>query len=542
MALTKVTNRMQVGTSLSVYDYGTDVGTGGDDTSAIQAAIDAASDYDSINFSDGSFNITSPIILKSKLSLVGRNARITKTGAFSESMFTTGTPNGGNISGINNIYIDGLIFDGNKSGFAAGRMCVEIAGANPTYTSGQENQYELWSRTDQGFNIHITNCQFLNSPKSGTKVGNCQFVNVSSNYYEGNGDNGNYAIGCNHIVMANNICFRNDGRSIQTITCCNAVVSGNSIGEQQDDAISNAESIGIMAGYNITVSDNTVYNLTGETCSGIHIREYETDDAFSVYNVSITGNTVFTSVGQGISVQQNGSGPVIRDVSITGNTLTGGLRAIRLDACKNVQITGNTCKGMSQHGIFLVDACSNVSIKSNNIYDGGSTYSGVQISGSSTDTIIEANNIFNTGAGGFTNGVRLDASEIFVRNNIFTGVNGVTNPLSATTANERSNKGWRIEGNELGTFQPKELEVNAVAPWVTLGEIFKTANTSSTAITNFQGGYENKKIRVVIDDANTSIDFTSSNLMGNGQVSYSASSGDFLECTYTNGKWYCLIS
>ena len=74
-------------------------------------------------------------------------------------------------------------------------------------------------------------------------------------------------------------------------------------------------------------------------------------------------------------------------------------------------------------------------------------------------------------------------------------------------------------------------------------ELFKTANTGATTITDFEDGYENQKITVVINDANTSIDFTGSNLKGNGGVDWSPSAGDHMTCVYDGEQyWYCTIS
>lgn len=71
--------------------------------------------------------------------------------------------------------------------------------------------------------------------------------------------------------------------------------------------------------------------------------------------------------------------------------------------------------------------------------------------------------------------------------------------------------------------------------------MWQTANTSATTISNFDDGYLGQEIWVFIGDANTTIDFTSSNLKGNGGVDFSASQGDHLHCIFDGTNWRCLV-
>jgi hypothetical protein len=75
-------------------------------------------------------------------------------------------------------------------------------------------------------------------------------------------------------------------------------------------------------------------------------------------------------------------------------------------------------------------------------------------------------------------------------------------------------------------------------------EVFKTANTSPTTITDFDDGYTGQLITVIINDNNTTIDFSSSvsNLKGNGGVDWSPSQGDHLYARKSSdGSWYCSV-
>lgn len=69
--------------------------------------------------------------------------------------------------------------------------------------------------------------------------------------------------------------------------------------------------------------------------------------------------------------------------------------------------------------------------------------------------------------------------------------------------------------------------------------VFKTANTVATTITDFDDGYVGQVIHVIINDANTTVDFTSSGLIGNNGADWSPSSGDAMTCFYDGTDWYC---
>jgi hypothetical protein len=77
------------------------------------------------------------------------------------------------------------------------------------------------------------------------------------------------------------------------------------------------------------------------------------------------------------------------------------------------------------------------------------------------------------------------------------------------------------------------------SPSVLAQHFFKTANVNPTTITMFDNGYIGQEIKVIIDDANTTIDFTGTNLKGNAGVDWSPSSGDFLTAVFDGTSWFC---
>lgn len=73
-------------------------------------------------------------------------------------------------------------------------------------------------------------------------------------------------------------------------------------------------------------------------------------------------------------------------------------------------------------------------------------------------------------------------------------------------------------------------------------KLFVTSNTMATTITDFDDGRVGQVIYVVIGDANTTIDFTSSGLKGNGGSDWSPADGDHMTCVYDGTDWYCNVS
>jgi hypothetical protein len=79
-------------------------------------------------------------------------------------------------------------------------------------------------------------------------------------------------------------------------------------------------------------------------------------------------------------------------------------------------------------------------------------------------------------------------------------------------------------------------------PDVGNGNSFKTANTGATTITMFDGGSDSQMINVIIKDANTTIDFTGTNLKGNAGADWTPTTNDHMVCISDGTNWYCSIS
>jgi len=85
------------------------------------------------------------------------------------------------------------------------------------------------------------------------------------------------------------------------------------------------------------------------------------------------------------------------------------------------------------------------------------------------------------------------------------------------------------------------LTVDSATPSVLGNLLFVTANTTATAITNFTDGVQGQEICVRVNDANTTFDFSGSNLKGNNGVDYVATSGDLVFAKRIGSNWYCTV-
>ena len=100
---------------------------------------------------------------------------------------------------------------------------------------------------------------------------------------------------------------------------------------------------------------------------------------------------------------------------------------------------------------------------------------------------------------------------------------------------------WEISPRWFGNSVVTSFTDQDATPSVNRGRLFKTANTAATAITMFDDGIAGQRITVFINDANTTIDFSATNLHGNGGVDWAASQDDSMDCVFDGTDWWCTI-
>lgn len=274
------------------------------------------------------------------------------------------------------------------------------------------------------------------------------------------------------------------------------------------------------AGVNgVDVSDA---NGFGEALLGAHITNNRMTSVAArmirvrtLSGVSILGNTGDTAGTAGLEVNQ-GLTTLVVDYNVADNkfkNVTGTAFVFKyIDGLK----LANNLASMCSAGIGIGN-CNSVSATGNQVKD--QTGRGFQVE--STCTIVSLADSLIDGDGTSTEGIRLDAATRQSNNK----VSGCVAP-------------WA------GNFAPwATLTVNSTTPSVADGREFITNNTNPTTITNFTGGHDGQELRVVFTDANTTLDFSSSNLVGNNGVDRAMAAGDAITATYraSTSKWYCVV-
>ena len=132
----------------------------------------------------------------------------------------------------------------------------------------------------------------------------------------------------------------------------------------------------------------------------------------------------------------------------------------------------------------------------------------------------------------------LSASDLNAEfNNI---LNNATSLVSPVTANLDLDGYTLIDPVYRHTVQT--YAAGDATPAVSGGTVFKTANASPTTITMFDSGVEGQVIHVLINDTQTTIDFTGTNLKGNAGADWTPTTGDMLMAVFISPNWYCRIS
>jgi len=150
----------------------------------------------------------------------------------------------------------------------------------------------------------------------------------------------------------------------------------------------------------------------------------------------------------------------------------------------------------------------------------------------------------------YSTGDSFETAEPF-RSNLTSGNNAQFFVSNSTSRSKGKTLPLDGEHNPVGSSVPVKSRSEVVAfadadatPSVAGGYLFKTANTGATTITALDDGHEGQVIRVIFNDANTTVDFTGTNLKGNVGVDWSPATNDHMTCVHNaaTGLWHCDIS
>lgn len=276
----------------------------------------------------------------------------------------------------------------------------------------------------------------------------------------------------------------------------------------------------------IYVNDSNAFgNPTGfSLISGNTLNEI-TKDGIKITNsnrVSITNNQIDKADLRGIYVLNTRTPPATNLdnflISVCDNVIANSLLSgLDLNDCIQLRVNGNMVKAAGVQGISVAGS-TDVLVEGNFIQD--SALRGIHITSTVTRAMVQNNFVRGDNSAG-TVGLQLDA------NGTYTG-NMVTNHVT----------------DYAGTWKDmRTLTANSTTPSVLYGHAFVTANTVATTITNLTDGFDGQEVIVVIRDAFTTIDFTGSNMKGNGGADWAAPISGSMRCVYNRAlfAWYCTV-
>lgn len=410
------------------------------------------------------------------------------------------------VDGLTGVHICDLKLDGNKTNQAISddnRMGIKANDAvNLTIencyitATGHAGIYTRNTATDiKIINNTINNCgQEAGSTFPGLYLtgidGVSDSISVIGNHFENN----LYALGIRSGggLEANNIALRQ------------VRVIGNSF-------LDNAMSIMLSHTEDSVISNNTFYNDEVVRAAGGNAIDFQ---GFCE-NININGNAfVTTDITYHVIQVAND----VTDINVIGNSLDGGAYGILVSGAgtANVIVEGNNIKNSNTTGIVVDTAASGVVINGNILTDDTANTTNISVQNASTDVIVTNNIVKGTGGAG--------AGIVFAA--------APTNCITHDNIIEGFAANWIIH-----SFTDADT-----TPDVSVGRIFATNNTTgATTISMFDGGRAGQQIIVYFGDANTTIDFTGTNLEGNAGADFTGAVDDFLEAWFNGVKWFCEV-
>lgn len=443
---------------LNVKDYGA-VGDGvTDDTSAIQAAIEAAAASTrtkTVTVPAGRY-VVSRIFVRIGVTLEGVGGAVLEQKA-AGSFSTVQIPDGATGATVRNLEIDGE--SASQTGLVNG---IDISADRATLegcyihdTSGKGV-----AATAPAFWVTIRGNRVERAGGSGIGISGANHVVVSSNHIENTGGAGvGIAASAREVaVVVNTIrdCTL-DGVVGYESTLKNITATGNIVNTPGNHGLH-------LGGQGIVMADNVIYNV--QVGHGLFVRNH---DDTTAHDVSITGNAVWTSAQSAVRVD------IADGVTISGNSGNGTTTAIYALLSANVAIDGNMMRNSSISGC-RVDQSSAVTVAGNVFESSGAD--AIYLTGSSLVS-VSGNTVDGTTAG---RGIRLIRTQkVSVAGNVLQSIatdgifggDGAT-PASATVL-------VTVTGNTIdGTGATGISTIESSDRWLVDSNIVQ--NTTGTAV------------------------------------------------------------
>ena len=530
-----------------------------DDQPEIQAAIDAAGTDGVVRIPSGTYLLTA-----GGLTVSNNNVTLHLDRGATIKLNTDATMV--NVSG-DNVSVFGGVWDTNNAQTGSKKLFV---------VSGDEfliENTELIGNDGQSVNLSGSSRSIIRGNRITNDSASPIFISASASTHAR--DN----------LIAGNYLFETSGGNAGTVTVhsTNAGfdVSGTRIVDNHMEYSSNfGVEVGAFSGdvpTNVIVADNYIL-ATGSNFGGISMASVSDSQvtgniidssAFAVTiggiegakvnRVIIDGNYVklAASSTHGITIGDPGLGNDNNDNIVSNNIV---------DGFGNTNSNKGGIKVTSSNGgnILRTIVTGNI-VRFHTTTNAGQVYDGIAVfsnhaSAVITDTIIANNIIFGNGDTAINgilvseNSGNLDRTSIL--DNIITNSDdGIKLGATVTNTFMRHNRFSDVtnefpsQGDASNIYIPvkdpkaQAFVANDLTPDISGGELFTTLNDTSTRIiTMLDGGVDGDVVRIIIKDAFTEIDFTATNLKGNGGANWSPVADDHMTCVFDATDWFCDIS
>jgi len=159
---------------------------------------------------------------------------------------------------------------------------------------------------------------------------------------------------------------------------------------------------------------------------------------------------------------------------------------------------------------------------------------------SAVGVVVNANILTDDGANTTNIGVQNGASDVVVTNNVIKGTGGASSGIGISASTNVIEANNLIEGFQSNSVVTIFTDLDAT-PDVSNGKFYTCSNSVGTTITMFDGGRPGQDILVYFTTANTTIDFTGTNLVGNGGADWTPTTADYLTAWFDGTYWHCNV-